>query len=64
MLWIQVVGSGPLDGVVAEGRDCASGEVVEVQDATARKLVYAGRARLVEPPGPDRPAAEQRRRTR
>lgn len=63
MLWIEVLGASS-EGVVADGRDCAAGEVVAVQDATARRLVYAGRARLVEPPGPDRPAAETRKRTR
>lgn len=58
-VWVEI-----LRGTVAEHRDVAPGEVVEVQDGTARRLVFGGLARVVEPPGLDRPAAEQRKRTR
>lgn len=64
MVWIEVQGL-PGSGTVAEGRDVSAGEVVEVQDGTARRLLALGHARLVEPPvQPDRTVAETRKRTR
>lgn len=65
MIWVEVVGLPGRDGVVADGRDLAAGATVEVEDATARRLVALGRARLIEPPVPvDRPAVQVRARTR
>lgn len=57
-VWLEI-----LRGTVADHRDVAPGDVVEVQDGTARRLVFAGQARVVEPPT-DRPAADIRKRTR
>lgn len=54
----------PGSGTVAEGRDLAAGERVQVTEGTARRLLGMGIARLIEPPVPDRPVAEVRKRTR
>lgn len=62
-VWIEVVGS-PGSGTVADGRDLAAGERVEVEPGTARRLLAMGSARLIEPPGEDQPVAMARKRTR
>ncbi len=68
MIWVEVLGTMGRDGVVAEGRDHAAGQVVAVSPVTARRLLASGRVRVVEPPAasvtPAPAVAEMRRRTR
>lgn len=59
MVWIEVT-----RGTVADRRDLMVGQIVEVSDLTARRLVYAGAARVVEPPPADVPVVQARARTR
>jgi hypothetical protein len=64
MVWIEILGR-PGNGTVADGQSVAVGARVDVRDATARRLVFAGQARVVEGPvDADPVVAQARARTR